>query len=325
LFPRLAREGDENTHPGSGILPYQAITEMVRSRVIAAVPDILNDQIQPASLDLRLGRHAYRVRASFLPGHDATVMEKIEGMDGLPPLDLHGGTVLEKGCVYVIPLLEHVKLPRDVSGAANPKSSTGRLDVLTRLITDYGTAFDKVPTGYAGPLYVEVAPNTFSIVVREGTRLNQLRLQRGSARVSKELLAKLYDSGQIVHLEGADRHPIQNDDFVPLTVDLRGVGRHGCTIGYRAKKHTDKIDIDQSNKYDADQFWERLEYYSEESLILDPDEFYILSTSEEVGVPTDLAAEMVPYYPGSGEYRVLRRLRIFGQRDKLKADRSKGA
>jgi dCTP deaminase len=304
LFPRLAREGDGASHPGSGILPYQSIAMMVRSRVVMAVPDILNDQIQPASLDLRLGRYAYRVRASFLPGQDATVMAKIEQMDGLPPLNLQGGAVLEKGCVYVIPLLEHLKLPNDVRGAANPKSSTGRLDVLTRLITDYGIAFDKVPVGYEGPLYVEVAPATFSIVVREGSRLNQLRLQRGSARVSKEKLVKLHDEGQIIYVAGADKLPIQNDDFVPLTVDLRGIGRAGCTIGYRAKKHTDKIDIDKSAGYDPDQFWERLEYYSGESLVLDPDEFYILATCEEVGVPTDLAAEMSPYYPGSGEYRV---------------------
>jgi dCTP deaminase len=267
-------------------------------------PDILNDQIQPASLDLRLGRYAYRVRASFLPGQEATVMTKIEQMDGFPPLDLQGGTVLEKGCVYVIPLLEHLNLPNDVRGAANPKSSTGRLDVLTRLITDYGVAFDKVPVGYEGPLYVEVAPATFSIVVRQGSRLNQLRLQRGAARVSKERLLKLYDEGQIIHVDSADRRPIQDDHLVPLTVDLRGIGRAGCTIGYRAKKHTDKIDIDQSEKYDPDWFWDRLEYSLGESLVLDPDEFYILATCEEVGVPIDLAAEMAPYYPGAGEYRV---------------------
>jgi dCTP deaminase len=304
LFPRLAREGDEATHPGSGILPYQTIAGMVRSRVIAAVPDILNNQIQPASLDLRLGRSAYRVRASFLPGRDATVIAKIEQMDGLPPLDLRSGAVLEKGCVYVIPLLEHLKLPNDLRGGANPKSSTGRLDVLTRLITDYGVAFDKIPIGYEGPLYVEVAPKTFSVVVREGSCLNQLRLQRGSVRVSKEKLIKLYEEGQIIQVANGDRLPIQNDDFVPLTVDLRGIGRPGCTIGYRAKKHTDKIDIDKSAEYEPDQFWERLEYHPEESLVLDPDEFYILATGEEVGVPTDFAAEMSPYYPGSGEYRV---------------------
>jgi dCTP deaminase len=304
LFPRSAREGDEATHPGTGILPYQTIAAMVRSRAIMAVPDILNDQIQPASLDLRLGRSAYRVRASFLPGQAATVMAKIEQMDGLPPLDLHGGAVLEKGCVYVIPLSEHLKLPNDVRGGANPKSSTGRLDVLTRLITDYGVAFDKVPLGYEGPLYVEVAPATFSIVVREGSRLNQLRLQRGSARVSREKLIKLGEEGQIIRVAGADKYPIQNEDFVPLTVDLRGIGRPGCTIGYRAKKHTDKIDVDEAGRYDPDRFWERLEFHCGESLVLDPDEFYILATCEEVGVPTDLAAEMSPYYPGSGEYRV---------------------
>jgi dCTP deaminase len=304
LFPRLAKEGDEGTHPATGILPYQTIAGMIRSRVITAVPDILSNQIQPASLDLRLGRNAYRVRASFLPGQDATVMAKIEQMDGLPPLDLQGGAVLEKGCVYVIPLLEHLKLPSDVRGAANPKSSTGRLDVLTRLITDHGDAFDKVPVGYEGQLYVEVAPATFSVVVREGSCLNQLRLQRGSARVSKEKLIKLHDEGQIIHVDDGDKLPIENDDFVPLTVDLRGIGRAGSTIGYRAKKHTDKIDIDKTAGYDPDQFWERLEYHSEESLVLDPDDFYILSTCEEVGVPTDFAAEMSPYYPGSGEYRV---------------------
>jgi dCTP deaminase len=304
LFPRLAREGDETTHPGSGILPSQLIADLVRSRVVTAVSDIDHNQIQPASIDLRLGRYAYRVRASFLPGASATVMEKIKRMDGLPPLDLRGSAVLEKGCVYVIPLLEHLNLPNDLRGAANPKSSTGRLDVLTRLITDNGVAFDKVPIGYEGPLYVEVAPNTFSIVVQEGSRLNQLRIQRGSARVSKERLGKLYEEGQIIHTADGNRHPIQNDDFIPLTVDLRGIGRLGCTIGYRAKKHTDKIDIDQSDKYDPEQFWDRLEYDSGEALILDPDEFYILATCEEVGVPTALAAEMVPYYPGSGEYRV---------------------
>lgn len=304
LFPRPSAEGGDNPHPGTGILPYQTIAAMVRSRGITAVPDIANDQVQPASLDLRLGRYAYRVRASFLPGQDATVMTKIEQMDGLPPLDLQSAAVLEKGCVYVIPLLEHLKLPADVRGAANPKSSTGRLDVLARLITDHGVAFDKVPVGYEGPLYVEVAPATFSIVVREGSRLNQLRLQRGSARVSKERLVKLYEEGQVIHVADADKASIHNDDFVPLTVDLRGVGRAGCTIGYRAKKHTHKIDIDKSGVYEPDQFWERVEYSSRESLILDPDEFYILATHEEVGVPTELAAEMAPYYPGSGEYRV---------------------
>jgi dCTP deaminase len=304
LFPRAVRDDDEVSFPSTGILPYQTLSDMLRTRMIMAVPAINTDQLQPASLDLRLGAEAYRVRASFLPGKDATVRKKIEAMDGLPPLDLRNGSVLEKGCVYVVPLAEHLRLPNDVTGAANPKSSTGRLDVLTRLITDEGVAFDKVPAGYEGPLYVEIAPSTFSIVVREGSRLNQLRLQRLGARVHKDRLSKLYEDGQIIRAKEGQRSPIQNDDLVPLTVDLRGAGRTGCTIGYRAKKHTDKIDIDKSDNYDPDQFWDRLEYDPREAIILDPDEFYILATGEEVGVPTDLAAEMVPYYAGSGEFRV---------------------
>ena len=304
LFPGLESDGEEISHPGTGILPYQMIAELVRSRAIMAVPDIAAAQLQPASIDLRLGHQAYRVRASFLPGRNATMAEKIEQMDGLPPLDLGGGAVLEKGCVYVIPLMEHVKLPHDIMGIANPKSSTGRLDVLTRLITDQGTAFDKVPLGYEGKLYVEVAPNTFSVVVSAGSRLNQLRFQKGNPRLSKDVLSKLYESGQITRMEDGQKWPIQNDYLIPVTIDLRGAGRPGRTIGYRAKKHTEKINIDASGKYQADKFWDCLEYQSDETLILDPDEFYILATREEVGVPPNLAAEMIPYYPSSGEYRV---------------------
>jgi dCTP deaminase len=304
LFPALASDGEESSHPATGILPYQMIVELVRSRAVAGVPEIATEQIQPASIDLRLGLQAYRVRASFLPGRNTTMTEKIQQMDGLPPLELRGGAVLEKGCVYVIPLLEHVKLPHDVVGIANPKSSTGRLDVLTRLITDHGTAFDKVPSGYEGKLYVEVAPNTFSVVVSGGSRLNQLRFQKGNPRLSKDVLSRLYESGQITRIDGGQKWPIQNDYLIPVTIDLRGAGRPGRTIGYRAKKHTEKINIDASGKYQADKFWDPLEYQSDETLILDPDEFYILATREEVGVPPSLAAEMIPYYPSSGEYRV---------------------
>jgi len=294
LFPRVV-------DPTTGILPYQAIVAMVSAHEIEALPAITPAQLQPASIDLRLGKYAYRVRASFLPGPAATVMEKIEQMDGFPPLDLTDGAVLEKGCVYVVPLLEIVRLPSGVTGIANPKSSTGRLDVLTRLITDNGTAFDKIESGYGGPLYVEVAPKTFSIVARQGSRLNQLRLQRGNPRMSRERLTQLYDEGQLLHTADG-RRPIEND-LVPVTVDLKGEGP-GRIVGYRAKKHTDKIDIDLSSKYDHSEFWEPIEYHVDEAIILDPDEFYILATAEEVGVPPDLAAEMVPYYTSSGEYRV---------------------
>jgi dCTP deaminase len=275
---------------------------MVKSGEIAAIPKIEDTQIQPASIDLRLGRYAYRVRASFLPGADSSVMHKIEQMDGLPAIDLTpDGAVLEKGCVYVVELLECLKLSNGVTGFANPKSSTGRLDVLTRLITNRGVAFDRVEKGYAGSLYIEVAPQTFSIVVRRGSRLNQLRFERGGSVVSIGELRNLYETGQLVNTND-DRLPI-HDNLVPVTVDLRGSGP-GSTVGYRAKKHTDKIDVDRIGHYDPHDFWDEIRYHKNEILVLDPDEFYILSTCEEVGVPPRLAAEMVAYNAGSGEYRV---------------------
>src|ERR1700720_1371080 len=186
-------------------------------------------------------------------------------------------------------------------GLANPKSSTGRLDVLTRLITDRGSAFDQIDRGYQGKLFVEVAPQTFSVVVRQGSRLNQVRFQRGSPIVASGDLTNLYESGHLVRTAAA-RLPL-HDNLVPVTIDLKGAGP-GSVIGYRAKKHTDKIDIDAVAAYDPHDYWEPITYRRDAALILDPDEFYILATCEEVGVPGDLAAEMVPYYTRSGEYRV---------------------
>jgi dCTP deaminase len=286
---------------GTGVLPYQGILSMIRAREIVAVPDIEANQVQPASMDLRLGRYAYRVRASFLPGSQASVMDKVREMDGYPPLDLSEGAVLERGCVYVVELLENVRLTGTVSGFTNPKSSTGRLDVLTRLIADRATAFDHIERGYEGKLYVEIAPQTFSVIVRQGSRLNQVRFQRGNPVIAASELQRLYDEGQLVRSDGP--HQQIRDGLVPVTIDLKGNGI-GSIIGYRAKKHTDKLDIDRVGAYDPHHFWERITYHREAALILDPDEFYILATAEEVGVPPDLAAEMVPYYTRSGEYRV---------------------
>lgn len=285
---------------GTGVLPHQAIMAMIRAREVAAVPEIEPAQVQPASMDLRLGRHAYRVRASFLPGPNAGVMDKVKEMGGYP-LDLTEGAVLERGCVYVVPLLEGVRLVSGVTGLANPKSSTGRLDVLSRLITDRGTAFDRIERGYEGPLYLEVAPQTFSVVVRQGSRLNQLRFQRGNPVIAASELHRLYDEGQLARSD-VPRQPLR-DGLVPVTIDLKGAGP-GAVIGYRAKKHTDKIDIDAVAAYDPHDYWERITFHRDAALILDPGEFYILATGEEVGVPGDLAAEMVPYYTRSGEYRV---------------------
>jgi dCTP deaminase len=274
---------------------------MVREHEIAASQEILADQIQPASLDLRLGTFAYRVRASFLPGPTATVMEKITQLDAYP-VDIREGAVLEKGCVYVIPLLESVSLKGELMGFANPKSSTGRLDILTRLITDRSKAFDAIERRYQGPLYVEVAPRTFSVVVRTGTRLNQVRFRRGSSMIAASELQRLHETGQLVLTE-YNEQDFKERKMLRLTIDLSGGGRDGL-IGYRAKKHTDRIDLERIAHYDPLDFWEPIYYHKSSPLILDPNDFYILVTRESVQVPPDLAAEMVAYDTSVGEFRV---------------------
>jgi dCTP deaminase len=285
----------------TGILPYQAIREMCRAGEILAEEPFYEEQVQPASLDLRLGHYAYRVRASFLPGPDATVLDKIAQLDGYP-IDLTQGAVLEKGCVYVAPLLESLALPSGVAGFANPKSSTGRLDVLTRLITDAGVSFDRVERGYAGPIYVEMAPRTFSVVARTGSRLNQLRFRRGSPTVASGELKRLIDDGQIVLGLGEPNRP-GDDALLRVTVDLSGAGG-GDLIGYRARKHTDRIDVDQIGVYEPLDFWEPIHIHRDPRIILDPNDFYILMTRESVGVPPDYAAEMLAYDTTVGEFRV---------------------
>jgi len=286
----------------TGILPFQLIRAMVREGDIPADQDILPEQIQPASLDLRLGHFAYRVRASFLPGPDASVMSRVRQLDGYPiDLTTAAGAVLERGCVYVIPLLESLSLKGGLAGFANPKSSTGRLDVLTRLISDRSAAFDEVERDYAGPLYVEVAPRTFSIVVRTGTRLNQLRFRRGSPLLASGELARLMEEGKL--LQSEDSRQSIKERLVGVTIDLKGAGRDSL-VGWRAMKHTDRIDVDNVAGYDPLDFWEPIHFRRDPAIILDPDEFYILATREGVRVPPELAAEMVAYHAGVGEFRV---------------------
>lgn len=294
----------------TGILPYQALNAMLRAREIFAMREFASDQVQPASIDLRLGSVAYRVRASFLPGPQSTVIEKIQQLDGYA-IDISAGAVLEKGCVYVVPLMEQLKLPNGITGFANPKSSTGRLDILTRLITDRSTAFDQIERGYEGPLYVEIAPRTFSVVVRPGTRLNQARFRRGSPALATTELLRLHKEGQLISVgddgQGAKEpnhreHNIK-EKLVGVSIDLEGTGT-GSLVGYRAKKHTDRIDIEKTAHYDPAEFWEPLYAHRDGAIILNPDDFYILVTRELVGVPPDLAAEMVAYDTTVGEFRV---------------------
>jgi dCTP deaminase len=286
-------------YPTTGVLSYRGLRTMRQEGQISAVPDVLPEQYQPASLDLRLGHKAYRVRASFLPGK-SSVMEKVEQLDGLPAIDLEKGAVFERGAVYVVEVLEHLRLTNGLVGLANPKSSTGRLDVLTRLITNNATAFDRVEKRYEGPLYVEVAPQTFSVVVRTGTRLNQLRFYRGTPELFPGHVLHLYETGQLVKPCGP-LLPLRGAD-VPVSVDLVGNGP-GAIVGYKAKKNTNKIDLDRVGQYEPQDFWEKIES-SNGRINLDQGDFYILATCEEVGVPSNLAAEMVPYDTASGEFRV---------------------
>jgi dCTP deaminase len=291
-----------------GILPAQELREMLERREIApsspSMPAILEDQIQPASLDLRLGRFAHCVRASFLPGPNESVMNRVEALRQGPPIELSSpeGAVLERGKVYVVEAIERVGLRGMVEGRANPKSSTGRLDVLTRVITDKARAFDQVEKRYFGPLYIEIAPLTFNIRVRQGSRLVQVRFQRGESDLGAKKLKEYYSTGQLVGLGGEDdeRFPPWND-LVAVTVDL--VGRENGVVGYRARDTRSEIDVDRVDRYDPREFWERLDH-TDGALELEAGKFYILSTREDVGVPPELAAEMIPYEATSGEYRV---------------------
>jgi dCTP deaminase len=274
--------------------------------VVAARP-FADDQIQPASLDLRLGAVAYRVRASFLPGPGATVAQRIEELK-LHEIVLSNGAVLETGCVYIVPLLERLALPDTVAAAANPKSSTGRLDVFTRVIADETRGFDRIEAGYRGPLYAEISPKTFPVLVREGSRLSQMRFRRGDGTLDAAALRALHARERLV-----DATEAVMGEGVAVSVDLSGFaasaaqgGRAsgGTIVGYRAKRHTGLIDVDRRDGYEVDEFWERVVARSERNLILDPDEFYILASKEAVQVPPDYAAEMVPFDPLVGEFRV---------------------
>lgn len=299
----------------TGILPFQAIREMVDGEEIKATEiftDIEADQIQPASIDLRLGSHAYPVDTSFLPGRGVKVLEKMEELD--PDfqrfkIDLKDGAVLEKGRVYVVPLAEFISLRSEVAAFANPKSSTGRLDILTRLIADGATHFDQVEDGYKGQLYIEIAPRSFSVVVRSGTRLNQLRFRRTRGLVAKQITGAdwkaLLDEGSIVDTRSAEQRARFGDKpgVLPFTVDLEGAGRGDSLIGWRAKKNTKRIDLERRD-YDPRDFWEPLYWHKEPSLTLVPDEFYILMTKEAIAVPPSYAAEMLPYDTRAGEFRV---------------------
>jgi dCTP deaminase len=282
---------------GAGILPDSMIADLAASGAIRLERPFAEDQIQPASLDLRLGKVAYRVRASFLPGPQAKVSERIAALK-LHEIDLTEGAVLETGCVHIVPLAESLALPRELSASANPKSSTGRLDVFTRVITDHSRGFDRIEPGYHGPLYAEISPRTFPVLVREGSRLSQIRFRRGHATLGADALRALHAKERLVDSDDTDL-----SEGISVGVDLAGLGPDKL-VGYRAKRHTGLIDVDRRNGYDVLDFWEPMAARADKSLILDPNEFYILASKEAVQVPPDFAAEMVPFDPLVGEFRV---------------------
>ncbi|SDX63401.1 2'-deoxycytidine 5'-triphosphate deaminase [Roseicitreum antarcticum] len=284
-----------NPADAPGVLPAQTLRDMAARGVITASPAVVPEQIQPASLDLRLGTRAYRVRASFLTGKGASVADRLAEF-GMHSMDLTGGAVLEKGCVYVVPLCEGLALPEAVQAVANAKSSTGRLDLLTRVITDGGVEFDRIPPGYCGPLFAEICPRSFSVLVRPGMRLNQIRFRIGDARLSDAELLALHGAERLV--SGAAHF----DDGLGFSVDLRPEGQN-TRVGYRAKPHTGVIDLDRISAYAARDFWEEL-HSDTGQIILDPGAFYILVSREAVHIPPDYAAEMAPYLAMVGEFRV---------------------
>ncbi len=273
------------------------IAAMADAGLILPAYPFVESQIQPASLDLRLGEIAFRVRASFLPGPNSTVAERIDELK-LHEIDLSDGAVLETNCVYIVPLLESLALPPSIVAAANPKSSTGRLDVFTRVIADGTRRFDMIGAGYHGPLYAEISPKTFPVLLREGSRLSQIRFRTGHPLLDNDALEVLHARERLVDIDDADLA-----GGVALSVDLSGEGSDGY-VGYRAKRHTGVIDVDRRSGYTVGEFWEPIRARPDRSLILDPGEFYILASKEAVQVPPDFAAEMVPFDPLVGEFRV---------------------
>jgi len=299
---------------GNGILPYQRLKRLIADRVIRADSPIEDRQIQPASLDLRLGAKAYRLLSSFLPER-SEIRSKLDVLDFyqsdlvMYEMDLSGGAILEKGHVYLVPLLESLHLPKSLRAKANPKSTTGRLDVFTRVITDLNAGFDEIRAGYAGPLYLEIVPRSFAIKVKTGHSLNQLRLVHGPATVPDADIRALHKTEPLLYHNMIEERPVplrelRTDRGLFLRVDLQGTDRGKDTVvGYRAKKNSHVIDLSKVGYYAALDFWDPIHRHRNDSLLLEPEEFYILASKERIRVPPGYAAEMVAYEAACGELR----------------------
>jgi dCTP deaminase len=308
----------------TGILPSQQIRELISNGKIRYTADIPESQIQPASIDLRLGSIAYRVQASFLPGKSLPISTRIRDLK-LAELDLGRPALLERDAVYVVPLLESLALPRDIGGKANPKSTTGRLDIFTRLITNAGVSFEQVPRGYSGELYVEIVSRTFPIIIQAGTKLNQLRFIRGNPPSTDGTLEQLAEREQLVFYEGAEgiaeatidrgidklvsRGTANGagqaiiDQGLRTKIDLKGETRSSI-VAYKAKSHCPPIDLSKIGEYDPADFWIPIEAPKSERLVLEPGDFYLMASEERFRVPTTYAAEMEPFDQSMGEFSV---------------------
>lgn len=294
-----------------GVLSDRELRSAVRDGWITAPLDIEDGQFQPASLDLRLGPEAYQLRASFLPFRE-TVQSRL-GERGAAESDLvidqlaltGSGATLQRGSVYLVPLLESLNLPPDVRGRSNPKSTTGRLDIFTRVITDATPRFDEIRAGYRGALYLEVSPQSFPVRVQAGTSLNQLRLLAGQTSMSDPALEALYRATPLLYDD--DERPIPAEravfnDGLCMGVDLSGRLTEGI-IGYRAQPNPPAVDLSRIGFYNPEEFWEPIKRPTRDAYILEANRFYILLSKERIRVPPEFAAEMVVYDAGAGEIR----------------------
>lgn len=288
----------------AGYLTDREIELAYHQGIIHTPRTLMDNQIQPVSLDLRLGHNAYRIQSSFLPEND-TVEQKLKDLK-LYEVDLRDGGILEKGAIYLIPLLEELDLPAGLFGCTNPKSSTGRLDMFTRVIIDHGHRFDEITPGYKGKLYLEVLSRSFPVRVQEGITLNQLRLKHGNAEIADSQLKTLYKKKPILyHKSGGavEWDKVKADDGLFISVDLQGANRKNSIVAYKAKANSQVVDLTKTRHYHADDFWEPVYYPKRHRLILEPESFYIMMSKEKICIWPDLVSEMVAYEPNSGELR----------------------
>jgi len=302
LFPDTVAQGSAGTR-STGVISAQQIENAIEQGQVSSDRPIEPVQLQPSSLDLRLGTQAYRVRAGFLPGPKSTVLACLKQQgDDVVELDLGSPQIFERDHVYIVPLMEQLRLPKKVSGKANPKSSIGRLDIFTRLITDYGKEFDRVPEAYIGPLYAEISPRSFSIRIRHGATLNQLRFVVGSPLPSDKSIRNLHKNQGLVYADDGSVIDANIGKGLTLSIDLES-GNDSGPVGYIARNTSAVIDISKTNYYESEKFWKPIARPRDGRIIIEPNHFYILASKELVRIPPDYAAEMIAFDPVIGEFR----------------------